>query len=112
MIALTSATKIMICRQPTDMRKSFDTLAAIVRSAMNADPLDGRLYVFYNSRRNRVKILYWDHDGFAVWSKRLEKGCIRLPPQSKWASGALDYVELIMFLEGVSITGRKNRYIR
>ena len=71
MLNLASTTRIRLYNQPTDMRKSFDGLCGLVRSALDSDPLDGTLYVFINRRRDRAKLLYWDQDGLALWYKRL-----------------------------------------
>ena len=64
-----TASRIYLCATPTDMRKSFDTLALLVREHLKGDPLSGSWYVFRGKRGNRLKILYWDHDGYALWSK-------------------------------------------
>ena len=64
--------KVFLCVEPTDMRKSFDTLAALVHEALQLDPLSGHLFVFRSKRADRVKILYWDAHGYAIWYKKLE----------------------------------------
>ena len=74
MLPLSGAVKIYYCKTPVSLRKSFDGLAGAVRQYLQADPLSGHLFVFFNRTRKMVKILYWDRDGFAVWSKRLERG--------------------------------------
>ncbi len=63
-----------MARDPADLRKSFDGLAALVRNALRADPLCGHLFVFRNKRGDRLKILAWDHDGWTIFYKRLEQG--------------------------------------
>jgi transposase len=73
-IGLPSQARIFLRRAPTDMRKSFDGLSGLVRSEFERDPLCGDLFVFMNRRRDLVKVLYWDRDGFALWAKRLEGG--------------------------------------
>ena len=82
------------------MRKSFDGLCGLVRSELGADPLSGSLFVFCNRRRNMVKVLYWDRDGFAIWYKRLEEGTFTLPVV-EGRSGIIERRELAMLLEGV-----------
>ena len=63
--------RVYLCTSPTDMRKGFDTLAALVRESLGYDPLSGHLFLFASRDRDRLKILYWDSDGFAIWYKRL-----------------------------------------
>ena len=75
MLALTAATQIYLYRAPCDMRKSFDGLCGLIRSELGAAPLSGSLFVFVNRRRNMVKLIYWDRDGFMILFKRLERGC-------------------------------------
>ena len=72
MIHLPASVRVYLCLNPCDMRRSFDGLHALVRDHLQMDAFAGHLYLFTNKRRDRVKILYWDRDGFAIWSKRLE----------------------------------------
>lgn len=75
--------RIYLCTSPTDMHKGFDTLAALVREHLKHDPLSGHLFLFVGRKKDRLKMLYWDSDGFAIWYKRLEAGTFRLPPPKK-----------------------------
>lgn len=79
MIHLPASVRVYLCTSPCDMRRSFDGLHALVTGAMQLDAFGGHLFVFSNRRRDRVKILYWDRDGFAVWAKRLEQGTYAMP---------------------------------
>ena len=76
MLTLTPHVKIDVHLPPTDMRKSFDGLTGLDRSVFQADPRDGSWFLFFNHRRDRVKILAWEPDGFSIWYKRLEAGTI------------------------------------
>ena len=74
MIHLPASVRVYLCLTPCDMRKSFDSLQALVREHLELDAFAGHLFVFASRRKDRIKILYWDRDGFALWSKRLEEG--------------------------------------
>jgi len=71
--------RIFLAIDPTDMRKSFDGLFALVESVINENPLSGHLFLFRNRKRDRVKLLYWDQDGLVIWYKRLEEGSYQFP---------------------------------
>ncbi len=92
------------------MRKSFDGLCGLIRSELGADPLSGSLFVFLNRRRNMIKCLYWDRDGFAIWFKRLEKGCFNFPDIAS-TDGRIDRLQLTLLLEGVVPKKVNKRYI-
>src|SRR6185312_10951516 len=106
--------RIYLCTQPADMRKGFDSLAALVRDALGRDPLSRDLFLFVSRGKDRLKILYWDADGFALWYKRLEEGSFRLPSaRTAGASLELKASELAMLLEGIDLTRiqRRKRFI-
>jgi transposase len=79
MIHLPTSVRVYLCLTPTDMRRSFDGLHVLVRDHLQLDAFAGHLYIFSNRRRDRLKVLYWDRDGFAVWAKRLEEGSLAIP---------------------------------
>ena len=79
MIHLPASVRVYLCLTACDMRKSFDSLHALVRDHLELDAYAGHLFVFASRRRDRVKILYWERDGFAIWSKRLEEGTYAVP---------------------------------
>ena len=111
MLALTAATRIYLYRASCDMRKSFDGLCGLIRMELNQDPLSGSLFVFCNRYRNRVKLLYWDSDGLAIWYKRLEKGTFSLPEIGA-EDGRIDRRDLSLLLEGVIPKKVSKRYRR
>jgi transposase len=75
MFGLSAAVRVYFAREPADMWKSFDGLAALASGVLGLDPLSGHLFMFINKRRDRVKILYWDRDGLAVWAKKYQSDC-------------------------------------
>ncbi len=102
--------RVFLCTSPTDMRKGFDTLAVLVRDGLGYDPLSGHLFLFVGRRRDRLKILYWDRDGYALWYKRLEQGTYRMPvAKPDAASIELKASELAMLLEGIDLRSIKRR---
>ena len=110
MLPLTGMARIYFYRVPCDMRKSFDGLCGLIRSELGADPLSGSLFVFCNRRRTMVKLLYWDRDGFALWYKRLERGCFSLPATCT-SDSRIDRRQLNMLLDGVAAKKVSKRYV-
>lgn len=109
---LPPSVRIYVCVAPTDMRKSFDGLSALVAQVLEEDPLSGHLFCFFNSRRDRCKILWFDHNGFALFAKRLERGCFRLPEGGAGAQKlSMRAAELALILEGLDLSGAKRRRI-
>jgi transposase len=109
------AARIYLATGPTDMRKGFDTLAALVRDVLGHDPLSGHLFLFISRRKDRLKMLYWDSDGFALWYKRLEVGTFRVPAVTPETSSVqLKASELAMLLEGIDLKSIKRtpRWVR
>lgn len=103
------ATRVFLATGPVDMRKSFDGLAALVRSHLGGELLSGHLFVFSNRSRDRVKVLYWDGSGQWVCAKRLEKGRFRWPAQVGATSVAMSCSELTMLLEGIDLSQTRKR---
>lgn len=117
MLSLPPSVRLFIARDPTDMRKSYNGLSGIVRDAMAEDPLSGHLYIFFNKNRNRVKVLWWDRNGFFLLAKRLEAGRFTLPEVTAGASGSairISATDLTLILEGIDLRGarRSRRYQR
>jgi transposase len=110
MLSIPGQVKIFLGVQPVDMRKGFDTLAALVSDVLRADPLSGHLFVFRSKRADRVKLLYWAGDGFAIWYKRLESGTFRFPQAAEGqASLTISATDLAMLLDGVDLASVKRR---
>ncbi len=114
MLSLPPAVRIFLCAEPADLRKSFDGLAALVRQALGADPLSGHLFVFRNKAGDRLKALYWDRDGLAIWYKRLEEGAFHFPAAADGKGLEVRAADLAMLLDGVDLdrVQRHRRYQR
>jgi transposase len=104
---LPSRTRVFLCLAPTDMRKSFDKLAALVAEVMKCDPLSRDLFVFRNRAEDRMKILFWDRSGFCLYYKRLEKGRFSFPTFASASGVEIDHAELLLILEGIELDGAK-----
>jgi transposase len=112
-LTLPPSTKVFVSTKPTDMRRSFDGLVGQVRDFLGEDPLSGHLFVFHNKLSDRIKILWWDRDGLAIFYKRLEQGTFRFGVS---ASGKLEMTaqDLQLVLQGIdpAKVQRSARYTR
>ena len=116
MISVAPAQPIHLCSSPTDMRKSFDSLCALICGSFKKNPLRDGLFVFVNKRRDKMKILVWDRHGFWLFFKRLEAGVFQMPPQNTGCAPELltiTYEQLVMIIEGIDLSTirRKKRYV-
>lgn len=98
-----------VCTSPVDFRKQHDGLVAIVRSELEADPLDGSLFVFFNRRRDRIKLLLWDANGFWLFYKRLERGTFEHLRDVGAVRLQITRGELSMLLDGIDVKESKKR---
>jgi len=95
--------KVYLASFAVDMRKSIDGLSILVSSHLAQNPTDGALYVFCNRGRNKIKILYWDRNGFCLWYKRLERQRFKFPKQNEGAY-TLEAQQLEWLLSGLDFT--------
>lgn len=109
MLSLSSTARIYLCRQPIDMRKSFDGLAAATVSLLGQTPTSGHYFVFINRRRKLMKILCWEGDGYVIWSKRLERGQFN-PSRNPAGNPVIKVRDLHMLIDGVKAAGFYQRY--
>jgi transposase len=110
MLSLSASTRIYIALGATDLRKGFDGLCGLVSKHLMHDPLSGALFLFVNRRRDRMKVLYWDGDGLAIWYRRLEQGTFQLPSSSSDASSVeIRSDEFTMLLRGIDLSSVKRR---
>jgi len=108
MIALNRRTKIFVCKEPTDMRSSYDSLFARVKTVLQKDPFSGHLFLFINRARTSCKCLYYDGTGLVIISKRLENGTFsQINPFYK-GEIVLTEAEFGLFFEGADL---KKRFI-
>ena len=107
MLGLPSGVKVYVATDRVNMHYSFDRLNQLAQEVTKQNPLSGHLFVFFNKRGDKVKILYWDRTGFAIWYKRLERGTFR-PPKISAKSYALSVTELSMILEGIDLTEKRH----
>jgi len=106
MISFNRRTKIFVCREPTDMRASYDTLFSKAKGVLNQDPFSGHLFLFINSRRTSIKCLHYDGTGLVIISKRMEKGLFsRINPMYR-GEVVLTPAEFALFFEGADLEKR------
>lgn len=105
---LPSSVRILVCTERQDMRRSFDTLAAVVRDVMREEPQSGTLYVFVGKRPTRAKVLWWDKTGYCLLTKRLHRALFVVPDaESAEASVRIDAAALAQLLVGVTRDEKK-----
>jgi len=106
MLAISGRPRAFLCHESTDMRCSFAGLVSRTKQIIREDPLSGYLFVFFNRRRDYTKLLYWDEDGYCIWSKRLQSGTFEVPTDGKIE---IDAKKLMLILEGISLKNVKRR---
>lgn len=106
-----TGSRVFLYRGVTDMRRSFDRLAGMVEEFLGENPLSGALFVFVNRRRDRIKILVFEGDGYALYYKRLEEGTYRIPDGQE-DRVVLSRADLSMLLEGIVPLKLDRRYNR
>lgn len=113
MFTLGSSLKFQLYSQPTDMRKSFDSLCGVVQNQLGLSPVNGDVYVFINKTRNKIKLLHWAGSGFVLYYKRLESGTFEHPQYDiETGSYQMTYSQMVMLVDGISIKNieRKKHY--
>ena len=113
MLHLSASCRYYLYRTPVNMRKSFDGLSGIVQHELKKDPLSTAVFIFLNKRRNQVKLLLWEGDGFSLYHKRLEKGTYELPAGGEGQTAVyIEADQLLLLLKGISLrhVRRRKRY--
>ena len=114
MFSLNQDHRFYLYYQPTDMRKSFDSLSGLVTNELGRSPLSGEVFIFVNRRRNSIKLLHWEPGGFVLYYKRLEKGTLELPEINDEKKGQeISWPQLVMIIEGISLKSiqKRKRYL-
>ncbi|HEY3235874.1 MAG TPA: IS66 family insertion sequence element accessory protein TnpB [Polyangiaceae bacterium] len=111
MLSLPPSVRLLVATQPVDGRKGADSLMVLVRDVLRHDPLSGHLFVFFTKRCDRVRIVYWDRNGFAMWTKRLERGRFRpkLSQDGTLTVTVMEAAELGLIIEGIDLAGARRR---
>lgn len=105
MLALNSACRYFLYREPININKSFYSLAAIVRDQMHQDPLTTDVFIFLNRRCNQIKLLQWQQDGFSIYYRKLEQGTFELPAFDQAAvHETISNTQLLLMLQGISLS--------
>jgi transposase len=110
-LSLPPSVRLFVATQPVDGRKGADSLMVIVRDVFGHDPLSGHLFIFFSKRCDRTRVVYWDRDGFAMWTKRLERGRFRptFSADGRLTSVPIEAAELALIVEGIDLAGARRR---
>lgn len=111
MLSLPPSVRLFMATQPVDGRKGADSLMAMVREVFAHDPLSGHLFIFFSRRCERVRIVYWDRNGYAMWTKRLERGKFRpsFESEGRMSARAIEAAQLALIVEGIDLAGARHR---
>lgn len=111
MLSLPPSVRLFVATQPIDGRKGADSLMVLVRDVFRHDPLSGHLFIFFSRRCERVRIVYWDRNGFAMWTKRLERGRFRptFSVDGRLGAQSIEAAELALVVEGIDLAGARRR---
>ncbi|MCB1762635.1 MAG: IS66 family insertion sequence element accessory protein TnpB [Gammaproteobacteria bacterium] len=109
MLSIPAGRRIWLCLQPTDIRRSFDGLSALVKTHLGENPTSGHWFVFVNRRRTQIKLLAFEEGGYCVWSKRLEQGQFAALTGGDGYKRALCHTEFLGLLEGIDLVVKKRR---
>jgi transposase len=112
-LSFSKTLRYYVYRHATDMRKGFDSLSGMVNNEFLMNPISGDVFIFFNHRRNRIKVLHWQGDGFAIFYKRLEKGTYEIPLKNiSKNSIEIESQTLQLILEGITLSSitKRQRY--
>ena len=111
MLSLPPSVRLFVATQPVDGRKGADSLMVIVRDVFQHDPFSGHLFIFFSKRCERVRVVYWDRNGIAMWTKRLERGRFRpaFSADGRIVPAAIEAAELALIVEGIDLAGARRR---
>jgi transposase len=111
MLSLPPSVRLFVATAVVDGRRGPDSLMALVRDVLGHDIFEGHLFIFFTRRRDRVRIIYWDRDGVAMWTKRIELGRFRFQSEGDDAINvrAMESAELTLILEGIDLQGARRR---
>jgi transposase len=109
MLTLPPGVRVLVATARVDGRKGIDGLSIVVRTQFAEDPLSGSMYVFFSRRADRVRVLYWDRDGYVLVTKRLERSTFRIPWPAAQGRAVIEAAELLLVLEGIDLRGAGRR---
>ena len=107
MLHLSTSCRYFYYTGPTDMRKGAYSLSGLVRNEMNQDVLSGDVFIFISRRGNKIKLLQWDGDGFALYEKGLERGTFELPEKNQDVCFKISSQQLMLIMEGIKLSSIK-----